>query len=534
MKYAYSYLRWSTKLQGEDLKDSKSRQLKSSANWIQEHGKGKYILSDETFIDAGKSGFKGEHLASDEFGKAKGELEKFIRLVEAGTIPKGSLLLIDSYDRFSRLKPSKALALFLRVIEAGIGLVFTGSYRKQIISSETIDNDPDILSFVIGETIRSYNESAEKSRKIISAKKAKLQQLKSGLIVPHNNVPKYLTYNPQSQTYEHNANTPLVAKMAKAFLAGDSLFSLAKAFNLDGIKTFRRGFKWSAGSIRCILKNTVLIGEYLGNKKFNKPIIARDDFDKIQVRLTDNRYKIRGRNAKRLANIFRGLAFCSECKKTMEVCYSNDRNGVPTYRYLRCPSSSHSTACTNRHYVEAPEVEMEFFVEFLMKNPEGIITDNDGQAKAIKRDITVKQLEKAEIEKKLERLATVDSLGIDAFTKQATKLKSELDKVQQEIDFLNVDLRQVQGTPADYTELRKIVLADITSKSKSFQPYDEAVRGVQTALADNDTRKKLQMLLPTLFGKLIIYTEPGGNGNGAFEVLDRQGKIIYTSLDKEN
>src|SRR4051794_35908665 len=102
MKIAYSWGRFSTLAQGETGKDSMRRQTDSAKRWCLANG---YTLSDQLFFDKGKSGFKGEHI------KEGGELLKFIKLVEDGTIAKGSLLCVDSYDRFSRLPPSKALAL---------------------------------------------------------------------------------------------------------------------------------------------------------------------------------------------------------------------------------------------------------------------------------------------------------------------------------------------------------------------------------------------------------------------------------------
>jgi hypothetical protein len=527
VKYAYSYQRWSTKLQGKELRDSKSRQSGSATEWLKDHPE---YAPGEVFVDPGKSSFgEGKHIGVDGYGRAKGELERFLQLVESGEVAPGSLLLIDSYDRFSRLKPSKALDLFMRVIHAGIGLVFTGSYRKEIIDEDAINNDSNTLQFIIGEMIRAYNESAEKSRKIKSAKRRKLEQLKSGLIVPHNNVPKYLVFDAKANTYEHNEHTPHVAQIARDFLKGNSLFSIAKDFNQRGIKTFRRGFSWSATSCRCILRNRILIGEFLGNKKFCKPIISQEEFDTIQMRLSNNRWLVRGRSSTHMPNIFRGLAFCSECGATMEVCHSNGRHDKAVYRYYRCPSTSHSGVnCGNRHYVKASEVEAEFMVEFLMKTPEGLFRDNNGEAKAIQHNIATKEMDKAVIEKKLVRLATVEDMGIEVFKKQTAALNAQLNTLQQEIDGLTNDLRQVRGAPTDFTDLKKVVKG---FGWKDVSRYNEATICVYNALQDVETRKKLQVLLPSMFGKLVIYTEAGGTDNGAFKVLDRAGKVIYESLD---
>lgn len=539
MKTAFSYIRWSTSLQGKEGKDSKKRQTESAEKWITEHGRGRYILSEETFIDAGKSAHTGKHIAKDEAGKAVGELARFIELVEQGTIVKGSVLLVDSYDRFARLKPTKSLTLFMSVIDAGIGLVFTGSYRKEVIDTDAIDADPNILQFIIGEMIRSYSESAEKGRKIKSALQAKKQRLLNGEIVEHNNVPKYLSFNATTIKYIHNQNTVQVLRMAKAFLEGNSLYSLAKTFNDEGVKTFRRGFKWSAKSCKCILQNRVLVGEFLGNKHFCTPIIEQDDYNKIQNMLAKNEAKVSGRESKTLVNLFRGIARCSECGAALHLTnkFISTRTGEPypngAYRYFKCPNSVGGKKCKNRNYIPANDLEAEFFIEFLMKTPEGLITSTDGEIKAITRQLTIKQNEKADNDKQIERLLHVNAdLGLDQFHKQAAKLKVVSDTLQEAIDFLSLTLRQAQGSPVDYGNLKEVVMSDPGidgEKAAAYDgQYDSIVKAVQSSLADNEVRKQIRTLLPSLIGRVKVYTQVGDGA--AFEVLNRQGKVLYTSI----
>lgn len=468
-----------------------------------------------------------------------GELARFIELVQDRTIPKGSVLLVDSFDRFSRLKPSRSLNLFLNVIESGIGLVFTGSYRKEVIDTAAIDNDPNVLQFIIGEMIRSYSESAEKGRKISSAIQAKKARLLNGEIVAHNNVPKYLTFDPRSRTYRHNANTLQVQRMAKLFLDGNSLYSLAKTFNDEGITTFRRGFKWSAKSCKCILQNTVLIGEFLGNKKFCPPILDKDGFNKIQTLLAKNQWKVSGREGENLVNLFRGIARCSECGSALHLSHKliSSRTGKPypngAYRYFRCQNSMGGKGCSNRNYIPASELETEFFVEFLMKTPDGLLTSNNSEIKAISRQLTIKQGEKANIDKQMERLAVVnEDLSIEQFKRAAARLKVASDAIQEDIDRLSVQLRQAEGSPVDCGELKTVVLAPMGIGGKKAAVYDgnydAVVKAVSYALTDNETRKKVRTLLPSLIGGIKLYTQLGDGA--AFEVLDRRGKVLYTSI----
>jgi hypothetical protein len=255
VKTAYSYVRWSTVSQGETGRDSQTRQITSAKKWIQEHGKGEYVLSDEVFIDAGKSASKAKHIEIDEHGRAKGELRRFIQLVEAGKIKRGSILLIDDFSRFSRLNPFRAFQLFNTVVDAGIGLVFTGSYEKRVIDEDLLSHPETahVLQFIIGEMIRSHAEAAERGRKIKLAKQSLYANIKNG-VVQRNNLPKYFTFvpNPGSKNigrYIHNDKTSLVKEIAGMFLRGKSLYAIADCFNAKGIKTFK-GYQWSGNGVR--------------------------------------------------------------------------------------------------------------------------------------------------------------------------------------------------------------------------------------------------------------------------------------------
>src|SRR5689334_10331983 len=87
----YSYLRFSTREQ--QLGDSYRRQNELRKLWLERNG---YEL-DQTlcFEDVGVSSFRGKH-AKD------GELAVFLEMVQAGQIERGSILLLECLDRFSR------------------------------------------------------------------------------------------------------------------------------------------------------------------------------------------------------------------------------------------------------------------------------------------------------------------------------------------------------------------------------------------------------------------------------------------------
>ena len=109
-KKAYSYIRFSTpqQLKGDSLR----RQLEASRAYAEAHD----MVLDDSLRDIGISAFKGKNAT-------EGALKKFIELVEAGRIEKGSILILESLDRLSRQQVFSALGLFSSILSAGIEIV---------------------------------------------------------------------------------------------------------------------------------------------------------------------------------------------------------------------------------------------------------------------------------------------------------------------------------------------------------------------------------------------------------------------------
>ena len=106
---AYSYIRFSTPEQAKG--DSLRRQLQLSRAYAEKHD----LDLDETLrLDAGVSGFHGANL------KPQAALGRFLEEIEAGKVPKGSFLLVESLDRLSRTEATQALAVFTSILNQGV------------------------------------------------------------------------------------------------------------------------------------------------------------------------------------------------------------------------------------------------------------------------------------------------------------------------------------------------------------------------------------------------------------------------------
>src|SRR5437867_425154 len=88
---AYSYIRFSSRQQAEG--DSLRRQTEKAEDYCQR--KGWTLDASLTLRDLGVSAFRGDNALL-------GNLGVFLAAVKKGTVPAGSVLIVESFDRLSR------------------------------------------------------------------------------------------------------------------------------------------------------------------------------------------------------------------------------------------------------------------------------------------------------------------------------------------------------------------------------------------------------------------------------------------------
>jgi DNA invertase Pin-like site-specific DNA recombinase len=103
---AFSYIRMSTDAQ------PLRRQLEQSRAYAAQHGWNHV----EELRDIGLSAYHGKHLTKGAWGH-------FVELVRENKIPKGTFLIIESFDRTDRRTLLKAHALFIELVMAGLNVV---------------------------------------------------------------------------------------------------------------------------------------------------------------------------------------------------------------------------------------------------------------------------------------------------------------------------------------------------------------------------------------------------------------------------
>ena len=95
--------------------DSLRRQIDASEAYAKEHGL--ELDTTLTLRDLGVSGFTGEN-------RTKGALKIFLDAIDSGSVPRGSILLVESLDRLSREQVLDALDLFKNILQKDTNRAF--------------------------------------------------------------------------------------------------------------------------------------------------------------------------------------------------------------------------------------------------------------------------------------------------------------------------------------------------------------------------------------------------------------------------
>lgn len=170
MATVYSYIRFSSRKQ--ELGDSLRRQTKAGDDWLARHPE--HTLDTSLRLqDLGVSAFRGANL------EEKGALGAFIALAKKPDSPiaRGSILLIERLDRFSRQQTRKAYRAFVELVEAGVTIQTLDP--PQTISESNVDDLHVVLPLVL-QMCMAHEQSKEKSRRVGAVWDAKRERARSG------------------------------------------------------------------------------------------------------------------------------------------------------------------------------------------------------------------------------------------------------------------------------------------------------------------------------------------------------------------
>ncbi len=314
---AYSYIRFSHPDQAAG--DSLRRQTEASADWCRRNGA--RLDTSVTLHDLGRSAYLGEHRKNPD----RNALAGFLRLVEDGKVPPGSILVIENLDRLSREEEVPACHLLTGILLAGIRVV-------QLKPSELVLTDKsngfDIMRAVM-ELSRGHGESAIKSERVGDAWAEKRRAAASDKQPQTERLPAWLSLVGRRRHGKHRVGGRFVVDEAKANTVrriyrmaaeGYGIGIIAKRLNAERVPPIGRASYWARSYVAKLLASRVPAGECQpftrrgGGKRrpdgepipgYFPAIVTDDEWHAARAALTSRRLK--GGRPARTMNLFSGL-----------------------------------------------------------------------------------------------------------------------------------------------------------------------------------------------------------------------------------
>lgn len=334
---AYSYSRFSSDAQRDNT--SIRRQQTLAEKWCEQNN---IPLSTDMFKDEAVSGFTGANLET-------GALARFIALVKAGDIERGSYLILENLDRLTRLDAWDASRLLQDLVKLGIVVITLRPEMRFDHNSTAID-----LLQAILHMDNAHKESARKSGIGKDKWAERFKDARESKKAIGNRVSNWMTLDKRSGKYLLNGHIFAVGRIFELCLEGLGSTAIAQALNAEGYQTFNKGKRWGTTAVLIILQNRAAIGE-LAPKDGGEPIanyfpsVVDDDTftvaqEKIKARTT-------GKVTKQSAdfNVWQKLVFCGACGSTMHIIQRN-------HRYLMCANRRYGS-CEGSKNVRVDESE---------------------------------------------------------------------------------------------------------------------------------------------------------------------------------
>lgn len=351
---AYSYIRFSSTRQMRG--DSLRRQTELSEQYAKEHN----LELDQNFNlrDLGLSAFDGSNVE-------RGALGGFLAAIEAGQIPKGSYLLVESLDRLSREQLIDALTMFLNIIRRGIVIVTLADRMVYEHKSMGENFSPLLISITI--MARAHEESLTKSRRTRAAWSNKIKNAHTKKLTAR--CPAWMQLSSDGKRFDL---IPERAEMVKEIIrlsqSGLGQWTIARRINARGEPNWSgKPVGWHVSYVSKILNSPALYGDFQPQTSVDgklqphgdpipnyfPALITRDEF--LALRSTRKlREFATARKCMNVPNLLSGLVKCGYCGSAMSLVSTKlkktvDENGTITsqthQKALICEKGRRGLSC---------------------------------------------------------------------------------------------------------------------------------------------------------------------------------------------
>ncbi len=492
----FSYVRYSTAIQING--DSERRQIALADEFARKNG---IQFDDELkYRDRGVSGFKGQH-------RTKGALAAFLREVEKGNVPKGSVLVVENLDRLGREQITEALTeVIFKLINHDISiqtLVPMECYTRESINDNAIWG-------LIAHVQRANAESKRKSELITAAwSNLKKQARETGKIITPVN-PSWLEIKGDKFIIKPGAKKA-INQVYRLKLKGLGKTLIARKMNSTASWTPKEGGSWQHTYITRLIRYRAVIGEFQpmkgthqsGRSNDGEPItgyyprIVTDElFYAVQKRIKGNIGRT-GENGK-VANLFPHVVKCGYCGGSMLLIENGEG-----YQALTCDTGKRGVLDEkgNRkcdcHNINYKLVESTVLSNCMGLKPEQVLQNSDDQAD----EASMLHSKLGGIVGKIDSLVDKTERLIDSIEDEESKvIRDKLKKRIADNEQSIVTLKQESATIEDSIE-------QSVQSRRTFKRWKSDLSNLQDALGSVEARLTMRQHLRELISKVEIYSD---------------------------
>lgn len=481
MPKCYSYIRFSRpeQMRGDSLR----RQTEAAEKWATENG----LVIDESLTDLGVSAYRG-------MNRVKGALGRFLELTTRGQVPKGSFLIIESLDRFSREDALDVLGEFTKVLKAGITIVTL--MDGQVYSLKRIKDEPMALFGSLMVMMRAHEESKTKGKRVGEAWSRK--RATAGTKVMTTRVPgwlrvvedrdgKRIEFKPGGDGMP--SGREIVRRIFLETIAGYGKRRVATHLNKAGVPTFEDGSAWHPSYVQKVLGNRAAIGEmqpYRRNEESRRVPAGPPVRDYYPAAVTEAEF-IRANKAREVmvsaagnverggaVNVFRGLARCSCGGRMVRLNKGRPPKGAA---YLTCAEATRGH-CQNARRWRLDWAEDRLLASTLRIDFGKVLANAEDMGEA---PLTVVDLENkvAALRAGLGNIQGAVEAGVKEFLGRAVQLSAEVEATEKALG--EARRMEARGRSEVSLDQRQVYIAELRARLQAAG--DEEFAELRTRLA---------------------------------------------------
>jgi len=462
--------------------------------------------------DEGLSAFHQQHVK-------QGALGVFLRAVDDGLIPSGSVLIVEGLDRLSRAEPIQAQAQLAQIINAGITVVTASDGREY--NRAGLKAQPMDLVYSLLVMIRAHEESDTKSKRVRASIRRLCEGWQAGNyrgLIRNGKDPEWLRWTGEAWELVPE-RVEAVRRALELYRQGLGAGRASKLMHEEG--HMLTGWGIAGQQIYRLVRLPALRGakrlavageEYLLEDYYPR-LLSDAEFDDLQ-QLAGQRYRRRG--AGEIPGIVTGvgLAWCGYCGTALVAQNLLGRRRADGtiadgHRRLHCTSYSKNGGCKAGGSCSVVPVERALLSYCADQMNLERLRGASGDGGDLRERLAGARRQVEELGRQLERVT--DALLADdsgaaplAFVRRARELEQQQGEAQAQVQQLERELAVRGSRPAPAQAERWAELAALVEQG------------------DHGAREQVRQLMLDTFERLVIYMRgiaPDGRDGGTIDLL---------------